>query len=721
MPDDGVLRIGTQVNLGPLREAEAAVKAASANMASAQLEFGKAAEQGNQQAAEALKVYQTELRSAESALAAFTGTEERETVALRSNITARMAASAELRVLEGSFVGSTRAAGAFLSSLPGVGTALQAAFPVFGAVALLGVLAQMTEKVVKLTEDFDGLRKISDEAWAAALEAEGKGIELSEQHNRLLREQQVLQAELAGGKAGRQNRGEAAGSAYDLNQAKNDLAIITGQIDVKRTQLDDLNRRAGATTTTIQGRPGGMGPGLETTQPTEDAKLAQARLPQVNEELNNALQEQKNLQLQIADATQKTLLFKREETEKVDSAALRNAAQIVALYREVDEQNFRIAEQQREINNQVLEYHARLAEATDKANDPAVMEQIKRQSSDILENLKQQTEQYRLQDEARIKAASEQYRGVEQSTQSQVQSGTMLPQQRIAILQAAAAQEYAVQLDAIQKKEALDIAYLDKYQQDLDQQTALTQAYYQKQQQLAQQAAQQMLQPYQQFFNQVSQQFSSFVDSQLTGTQRLGAAFQKLGDQIALDAINGLLAWGEKQIATEGLVTAQHLLGITTRKTADTTASAETQAQISATNVATALSYAAVAAAGAAAAVASIPIVGPALAPAAAAGTFADTSAYAALAAFDKGTSLVPRDGIAMLHKNEVVLPPPQSDELRNALGRGRGRQNGDVNFHYAPQISAIDGPSVAGALRTHFQAGTRELNRQLRLMNVIQ
>ncbi len=123
MPADGMLQVGTQVNLANLRagmeEAQSAVKAASANMAAAQAEFGRAAAQGNAQAAAALKVYQTELPSAQSTLNSFAATEERETVTLRSNISARMAASAELRVLEGNLMGSTRAAGAFLATLPG--------------------------------------------------------------------------------------------------------------------------------------------------------------------------------------------------------------------------------------------------------------------------------------------------------------------------------------------------------------------------------------------------------------------------------------------------------------------------------------------------------------------------------------------------------------------------------------------------------------------------
>ena len=105
MPPDGVITVGTQVNVGPLRtamaEAEAAVKQALANMAAAQAEFGKAAAQGYAPAIAILKQYEAELRSAQSALSALASAEEKETAALRSNISERMAASAALRSMEG--------------------------------------------------------------------------------------------------------------------------------------------------------------------------------------------------------------------------------------------------------------------------------------------------------------------------------------------------------------------------------------------------------------------------------------------------------------------------------------------------------------------------------------------------------------------------------------------------------------------------------------------
>lgn len=91
--------------------------------------------------------YVEALEQAVAATASLNSVEAAETQTLRGNMSARMAASAEMRVLEGSTMGSTRAAAAFLTTIPGIGTALQAAFPIFGAVALGEVIVDVGKKL----------------------------------------------------------------------------------------------------------------------------------------------------------------------------------------------------------------------------------------------------------------------------------------------------------------------------------------------------------------------------------------------------------------------------------------------------------------------------------------------------------------------------------------------------------------------------------------------
>ncbi len=682
MPPDGTLQVGTQVNLGGLRagfaEAEAAVKQASANMAAAQAQFGSAAERGNAQAAAALKLYQTELQSAQSALNGFAATEERETQVLRSNISARMAASAELRVLEGNLMGSTRAAAAFISTIPGVGAALQVAFPLFGALALIEVLVTMGEKIAKLADDFDGLRKISDEAFKEMAKSEQELITLTEEHARITRGLQVAQAELASGRAGRSAAGAAAGDAFDVSVATNNLKILEGQIKATQATYDDLLERSKETKTELTPLGGVFGgpAGGVTTAPTEEAKTAATQLGKVYTDLAVQQQQAENLRGVIAEKQTEMTLRQKEGQEDLGRASEEAARKWQTLLSQVQKSSEEVARTTREISNQQIEYWSRLKQESDLANDPSSIQLISKESRDQLEVLKQQTEQYRLQADAKIKAASETYRGVEQRTQTQVQTGALSPLSRISILQQAAAQEYAAQLDAIQKKEALDAGYLQKYQEDINQEAAISQAYYQKQAQLARQAQQQIAQPWVQAASQVENAWIGAFNKILVGGQQSWHALRDAGQQMTLALIDDAERWLLKKLETYAIDKIEAIISART-----------TQTSIAASNVATAESYAAVAATAAAASVAGIPLVGPGLAVAAASAMEASLQGFAAMAAFDRGTSYIPRDGMAMLHKGEAVLPPPQTQALLSALS-GSGSQSGqakpgirDINF----------------------------------------
>ena len=68
-----------------------------------------------------------------------------------------IASSAALNTLEKGLTGNTRAAGRFLTTTLGLGPVLQAAFPVFGALALVGVIGQMINGVEKLADAFKAL------------------------------------------------------------------------------------------------------------------------------------------------------------------------------------------------------------------------------------------------------------------------------------------------------------------------------------------------------------------------------------------------------------------------------------------------------------------------------------------------------------------------------------------------------------------------------------
>src|ERR1700679_2847231 len=64
-----------------------------------------------------------------------------------TTVSEMQAASATIRVLEGGMTGNIRAAERFISTIPGVGAALQVAFPVVGGIALAGVFVRIGEEV----------------------------------------------------------------------------------------------------------------------------------------------------------------------------------------------------------------------------------------------------------------------------------------------------------------------------------------------------------------------------------------------------------------------------------------------------------------------------------------------------------------------------------------------------------------------------------------------
>lgn len=95
-----------------------------------------------------------------------------------------------------------------------------------------------------------------------------------------------------------------------------------------------------------------------------------------------------------------------------------------------------------------------------------------------------------------------------------------------------------------------------------------------------------------------------------------------------------------------------------------------------------------------------IPVIGPVLGIAAEVGIVAGLARLAGLKlpSFDVGTMRVPQDMLAMVHKNESIIPAPFADSARKVLsgelipaGMLGGSTGGDVHLYYNPQVSLID------------------------------
>lgn len=75
------------------------------------------------------------------------------------------ATSAAVRVLEGGLTNNLRAAERFLASLPGVGTALKAIFPIVGGIAFAGILIKIGEEAKKAFDDIENGSKKAAQAF----------------------------------------------------------------------------------------------------------------------------------------------------------------------------------------------------------------------------------------------------------------------------------------------------------------------------------------------------------------------------------------------------------------------------------------------------------------------------------------------------------------------------------------------------------------------------
>jgi hypothetical protein len=115
--------------------------------------------------------------------------------------------------------------------------------------------------------------------------------------------------------------------------------------------------------------------------------------------------------------------------------------------------------------------------------------------------------------------------------------------------------------------------------------------------------------------------------------------------------------------------------------------------------------------------VAQIPVVGWIMAPAAAAAF----GAVEAFGAFDVGAWSIDKDHLAMVHMNEMIMTPAQSQGLRNVIGAaqnaygadgagpGAAQSAGDTHVHL--NVNAMDAASVKNWLSGNSRTIMKALN----------
>src|SRR5262249_7168139 len=109
-------------------------------------------------------------------------------------------------------------------------------------------------------------------------------------------------------------------------------------------------------------------------------------------------------------------------------------------------------------------------------------------------------------------------------------------------------------------------------------------------------------------------------------------------------------------------------------------------------------------------AVVGIPIVGPVLAPPAAAAAFAGVEAFGALVSAAGGWGIVPQDQLALVHKNEMVLPAALADRVRDMTS---GSGTSEIHIHAGGNsFAATDAAGMERLMRQHEKAIVRTIQR---------
>lgn len=110
--------------------------------------------------------------------------------------------------------------------------------------------------------------------------------------------------------------------------------------------------------------------------------------------------------------------------------------------------------------------------------------------------------------------------------------------------------------------------------------------------------------------------------------------------------------------------------------------------------------------------------LGPVIAGLLAAGTYTAVLGFKALASAEGGQYMVPGDQLTMLHSNEMVLPAGLAGRMRSVIDGGSSG-GGDVHFHFAPTIQAMDSDGVDSVLTKHRQTFIAHVKKELKKRNM--
>jgi hypothetical protein len=291
-------------------------------------------------------------------------------------------------------------------------------------------------------------------------------------------------------------------------------------------------------------------------------------------------------------------------------------------------------------------------------------------------------------------------------------------QQKLELSQSAISQEYAAELAALQSQDALGEQSLAGKQRIDD---MLIEASRRRDDQMAastRSSLQDQERDYQAFGNTIEQAFSSQLRGLLTGTTTWRTAFKSALDDLLIKFIEWNETTVEHYVLAEAMKTAATTTGVAARTGAEQAGAAASLGAQGASMVRSILSSAAETFAGVFGFLA--PVMGPlAIGPAAAAQATVAGMAGAVVSA-DIGMWQVPRNQLALIHQNELVMPAGPAGALRDMLTstpNGGGAGGSSVAIHPTTHfhVNAMDGASVASWMRSNGPGMAKALDQAVR------
>ncbi len=627
--------------------------------------------------------------------------------ALGHQVSATIAAGAEMRVLEGAM--PIRAAEQFIARIEGVGPVLQAAFPVFGAIALGEVLVRADEAAYKLSERFDDIAKARKRATEEMKEFDR---ELARTREEIVRLNDKQFEDIYGKVAASAKK--AADRTQNLALATKE-AMIRGQLAEQRNIANNPISSSDATGgTQMAGQYRQRAVALiEISRIEGELDLITAQrhadeLKQAEESLQSLREQQSERDKALKHEESEADRAAKEEQRYQQEISLERSEQFVRGLHELQEYG---AKKTAELERQRLqELDAAIKDSVEQAK--AAEDAQKRETESLKRGIEERRRiriedaeagsAGRLADLAGQRASLQKPEGVNKTPEAELaylEALRSIDHQIIAEKQrtqlqiiaddaAAAAAAAQISEEAASEAERRTLADIRKLQ-EINRQGQIAMANDTKA------ILNQQMQQYQQFFQQINAGFQRSFDQWLSGHKSFVASVQQVWAGMVVSFTNSIIQMGLKWAEQQILMTVANATGVAARTAAVAAGSA---AQASFASVAAAAQiqvYAAEASAATYAALSPIPIVGPALAAVAAPAVYYTVEALGTgLAAFETG-GIIPNTGVALVHQGEAVLPAPLTQTLMNASGEGGGITiNGGVHVHSPsanPKQHAID------------------------------